>query len=204
MLAAAALGVLLSTAACAGTTPAPAPTAAAPAPTSTAAPSAPGGPAAGPGGPAAGPGGGATTAAGGGPAECRTRDLRVGVDKGPAAGPGLRHDELLVFANESGRTCAVQGFPGVSFVAGDSGTQVGSAFARTSARTHPVDLAPGERAYAPITITQAPNACSPVTARGFRVYPPDETAAVFVAEPQLACTDPGQSVGLVAPVAAAR
>jgi hypothetical protein len=40
-----------------------------------------------------------------------------------------------------------------------------------------------------------------VAIRGFRVYPPDETAAVFVSQPQQACSVAGHGVGRVQPIA---
>jgi hypothetical protein len=136
--------------------------------------------------------------------ECRTRDLLISDEAGPKPAAALQHTEYLVFRNTTDETCTLQGYPGVSFVAGDSGTQVGSAFVRTSAHTSSVRLTPGSRAYALITLTEAPNACSPVSARGYRVYPPDETNAVFVPKSQLACTDKGQSVGTVSPISTTR
>jgi hypothetical protein len=46
------------------------------------------------------------------------------------------------------------------------------------------------------------HACKPVPVRGCRVYPPDETAAVFVSAPQKACSVKNRGVGQVQPIAA--
>jgi hypothetical protein len=197
LLAAGAAGLVLSTAACAGggsgtEAPSPAPTG----------PSAAGSSGSHSGGNGGGQGAGRTpsgTPASPARTRCLTRDLQIS-DRTGTNVSATRHTEDLVFRNTSDRTCYLEGYPGVSFVAGNSGTQVGSAFHRTSGEEPWVRLTPGGQAHATITVTYAPNACSPVQARGYRVYPPNETAAVFVSRPQYACTATGQSVGDVQPI----
>jgi hypothetical protein len=44
--------------------------------------------------------------------------------------------------------------------------------------------------------------CKPVAVRGLRVYPPDETAAVFIAGNTTACSVNGVGRGRVRPLAA--
>ncbi|WP_250032620.1 DUF4232 domain-containing protein [Paractinoplanes maris] len=209
-------GLVMSAAACADPGPAPTGGSSAPAPASAPATSpapAGGGNAAGGGNPS-GAGGGAGTKAGaatgsGGHTgatatvrECRTSDLRVSLVAVPGtyAGSALRHADRLVFTNVSGRSCFEQGYPGVSFVAGDNGTQVGRGFIRDSATTPRVTLKAGGQAHATIVVTDAPNACRPVQVRGFRVMPPDQVTSVFVSRPQDACRDTGQSGGHVQPI----
>jgi hypothetical protein len=99
-------------------------------------------------------------------------------------------------------TCTLYGFPGVSFVAGDQGKQVGDAFTRvTGSSKKTVSVAPGKQANAQLVLVNPSvyekSDCKPVAVRGFRVYPPEETAAVFVSASQTACSAPGKGVGVV-------
>jgi hypothetical protein len=137
-------------------------------------------------------------AAGGAPAakssalpECKANDLKLGVGQGDGA---AGHTIVpLTFTNVSGTTCAMQGWPGVSFVTGDAGTQVGAPAARMAAKGPQVNLAPGNVASA---LVQAANpgvyggGCSPTSVRGFRVYAPDDTAAMFVPYQTTGCGNP--------------
>lgn len=137
--------------------------------------------------------------------DCLTRNLEVTDVVDPSGGAAGHHAEFLVFRNTAGFPCTLDGFPGVSFVAGDKGTQVGTAFVRSNARRHPITLAPGERVHATILIADYQNvdaaSCKPVQVRGYRVYPPNETAAVFVPRAQTACSAPNEAAGQVQPVA---
>lgn len=114
--------------------------------------------------------------------QCRSSDLTVslGATEG-AAGSVYR---VLVFTNRGNRSCELQGFPGVSYVAGDDGHQVGSAAARTGDRGKSVPIAPGGTASAQLRQVNVANfdaaTCQPTPVRGLRVYPPGETAAIFV------------------------
>jgi hypothetical protein len=142
---------------------------------------------------------------GGGTPRCHTADLKLSVaagTDGSAAGSSL---ESLVFKNASGHACTLTGYPGVSYVAGEQGTQVNAPFVREPGQPHPtVRLLPGTSAHATIQIQDYLNypqdLCKPVPVRGFRVYPPDETASVFVSQPQKACSVKGIGVGAVRPI----
>lgn len=140
------------------------------------------------------------------PPRCHTGGLAVSDDPDAGGGAAGQHGEWLVFVNTSGHACRLRGYPGVSFVAGDAGRQVGSAFTRIKAETPSTTLSPGGRSYALILLADPDNVdradCTPTQVRGYRVYPPDETAAVFVAKPQTACAATGKAVGQVRPVAA--
>lgn len=97
----------------------------------------------------------------------------------------------LVFTNTGRRTCVIQGFPGVSFVAGDDGHQVGAAAAWDGSKGPAVVLAPGKTATAPVGITNIgvfdEAECLPTDVRGFRVYPPQSATAEFVPFATKAC-----------------
>jgi hypothetical protein len=92
----------------------------------------------------------------------------------------------LALRNTGETTCTVQGWPGVSFVGGGNGTQIGApAGLDRSVPAPTVTLAPGDTAVAPLKITRAENVpagdCSPVEPEGFRVYPPGSKQSLFVA-----------------------
>jgi hypothetical protein len=135
---------------------------------------------------------------------CHTGDLKVADRLDPAGGATMHHGEFLVFTNSSGHPCTLYGYPGVSFVAADAGTQIGDAFSRVDGAKKTLTLAAGGTAHAPILLV-SPEAydaadCKPVEVRGYRVYPPDETAAIFVSRPQKACSAKGKGVGQLQPI----
>ncbi|MBT1680976.1 DUF4232 domain-containing protein [Curtobacterium aurantiacum] len=107
---------------------------------------------------------------------------RIEDGSGGAAGSVVVH---LVLENTGSTTCTVQGWPGVSFVGGGNGEQIGAAAVAEKSSPHPtVTLAPGKTAVAPLKIVRAENYsagdCSPQTPDGFRVYPPGSKQSLFV------------------------
>ncbi|OLR93141.1 hypothetical protein BJP25_00545 [Actinokineospora bangkokensis] len=114
--------------------------------------------------------------------DCKAADLALSITGGEgAAGTVYR---TLVFTNSGSRTCTIQGFPGVSYVAGDDGHQVGPAAFRVGTKGAPVTLAPGGKASTDIGFVNVqnfdPSACQPTEVRGLRIYPPHDTAAMFL------------------------
>lgn len=130
-----------------------------------------------------------------GVARCTTSVLRATLGAADGAAGSVVRD--LVFTNTGSAPCALRGFPGVSYVTGDGGTQVGPAAEMAGERGGPVVLAAGGTAAAPVQFVQVANfdaaACRPEPVRGLRVYPPGDTAALFVAAPGTGCagTPPG-------------
>ena len=113
---------------------------------------------------------------------CKAADLKLSLGRGEgAAGTVYRP---LVFTNVSDHSCVIQGFPGVSYVAGADGHQVGAAAYRDGSKGAPVTLAKGASAYADVGFVNVQNydpvTCQPQPVRGLRVYPPQETASLFV------------------------
>ncbi|OLT04964.1 hypothetical protein BJF90_21230 [Pseudonocardia sp. CNS-004] len=108
----------------------------------------------------------------------------------------------LIFTNTGSRTCELRGFPGVSYVAGDDGHQVGPAAAMSGERGGQVPIAPGGTAQAQLQLANVQNyetdACHPVPVRGLRVYPPGDTAALFVPVEGTGCsaTPPGNQLSI--------
>lgn len=97
--------------------------------------------------------------------------------------------------NTGDQTCTVQGFPGVSMVAGDDGTQVGAPADRD--REHGaaelITVRPGGTATASLWVAEASNygeQCEVTDARGFRIYLPEERAAQFAPIEVRGCQNP--------------
>jgi hypothetical protein len=122
-------------------------------------------------------------------AECKVADLKLSLGGGDsAAGTTYRS---LVFTNKGNRTCTIQGFPGVSYVAGDDGHQVGPAAYRVGKKGPAVTLKPGASAYADVGFVQVrnydPAVCKPTEVRGLRVYPPHEYDSMYVPNAGTGC-----------------
>ncbi|TDV50969.1 DUF4232 domain-containing protein [Actinophytocola oryzae] len=130
--------------------------------------------------------------------ECKVADLDLRLGGGDAAaGTSYR---ALVFTNKGGRTCTVQGFPGVSYVAGDDGHQVGPAAYRSGEKGKVITLKPGDSAFVNVGFVQVGNydasVCKPTEVRGLRIYPPHDYDSAFVANPGTGCagTPPGNQL----------
>jgi hypothetical protein len=136
----------------------------------------------------------------GGTPRCTTAELRATLGD-PEGAAGSVH-RPLVFTNTGGRPCELRGFPGVSYVTGDDGHQVGPAAQESGERGGEVVLAPGGQAAAPVQFVQVANfdaaACRPTPVRGLRVYPPGDTASLFVAAEGTGCagTPPGPQLSV--------
>ena len=135
-----------------------------------------------------------SSAAAGAPA-CATSSLRVkqGVAQGYAGGVY----EVIDFTNTSGSTCTLYGYPGVSLVSGPPYTQIGLAAKRTT--TTPVKLitlVPGATGNALLQIVDALNfpsaTCAPTKATALKVYPPNQTAPVYLPSTSNGCANPIQ------------
>jgi hypothetical protein len=121
--------------------------------------------------------------------ECKVADLSFRLGGGDAAaGTSYR---ALVFTNKGGRTCTMQGFPGVSYVAGDDGHQVGPAAFRNGNKGAVITLKPGDSAFAPVGFVQVgnydPAVCKPTEVRGLRIYPPHDYDSTFLPNPGTGC-----------------
>ncbi|NKQ53463.1 DUF4232 domain-containing protein [Amycolatopsis sp. K13G38] len=126
-----------------------------------------------------------TTTAPAAPADngtCKAADLKLSIGRGDAAAGTVYRP--LIFTNVSDHECVIQGFPGVSYVGGADGHQVGPAAFREGTKGDPVTLAKGASAYADVGFVNVQNydpvTCQPQPVRGLRVYPPQETASMFV------------------------
>jgi hypothetical protein len=129
------------------------------------------------------------------PARCTTAELTGSLVGGEGAA-GTVH-RTLVLTNTGARACELRGFPGVSYVAGEDGHQVGPAAEMVGERGAQVRLAVGDSAGTDVGLVQVgnfdPALCRPEPVRGLRVYPPGDTASLFVPADGTGCagTPPG-------------
>lgn len=140
---------------------------------------------------------------------CTVDELQGAIDDGGGGAAGS-YGVALILTNTGDRTCELQGWPGVSFVGGGDGTQLGASATLDRASEHPtVQIAPGGYAQAILTMVQAANydaaECQPQQSEGFRVYPPGSTASLYIGaggDLFTACTSPSVqqlSVGAIQP-----
>jgi len=141
----------------------------------------------------------------GGPGTCTAEMLSGQIVEGGGGAAG--HTGVRIeFTNTSSESCSMHGFPGVSFVGDNNGTQIGAPAQRESgAPEATVDLAPGGTAYAALLIANAQNydeaTCQPTPVDGFRVYPPNSTTALFVRDDRwTGCAAPTVELLTVQPV----
>ncbi len=137
--------------------------------------------------------------------QCETAKLTGTL--GPAEGGAAGHVGVtLVLTNTGTNTCALQGWPGVSFVGNGNGTQLGAAAVFMRTAPHPVvELRPGATAHALLMVANAANyptdACKPQPADGFRVYPPGSRTSLFIEDHSFtACTEESAPLLQVGPL----
>jgi hypothetical protein len=132
-----------------------------------------------------------------GPPACPNGSLQVklGLGQGYAGGVYV----VIDFTNTSGATCTLFGYPGVSLVSGPPYTQIGLAAKRTNtAPVKLITLAPGATGNALLQIVDALNfptsTCGPAKSTDLRVYPPNQTVAVFLPYTSYGCAQPVQTL----------
>ncbi|MFC9516524.1 DUF4232 domain-containing protein [Nocardiaceae bacterium NPDC056970] len=130
-------------------------------------------------------------------AGCVVSELRLTL--GQAQGAAGSTELPLVFTNVSGRTCVLDGFPGVSYVQGGAdGAQVGAAATRSGASTGAVTLTPGSTSTAMVRAVEVQNypadTCAPTPVAGLRVYPPNDTGSIFVPYATTGCSKTGDGL----------
>lgn len=138
---------------------------------------------------------------------CLTSGLKVATGTAGAAAGSLY--QQIDFTNTSGRTCTLYGYPGVALTTSTTpGSQVGAAATRSAAKPKAViTLAAGATASATLQITQVLNyptsSCGPVSSRYLQVYPPGQTAAVYLPYQGKGCTKPVFVLGITTVVSGA-
>jgi hypothetical protein len=126
---------------------------------------------------------------------CRTGNLRASIGNGEGA---AGHTYETIRLTNSGKTsCAIRGFPGVSYV-GARGRQLGAAADRTGGAGRRIVLRPGEYAASTLAIVHpgiqagCDKPAQIVPAAYLRVYPPANRQALFLrtAKGEDACANP--------------
>ena len=140
-------------------------------------------------------------------AACATANLSVGLQTNVGGGAAGSQYVPISFTNTSGTACAIYGFPGVSFVTGPNGSQIGAPASRqTSFPLVAVTVAAHATAHAWLQVAEAgnypPSTCHPVTAHWLKVYPPGNTAASYIGHTFTACSSAKVTVMMVNPVRA--
>lgn len=138
-------------------------------------------------------------------ASCLSTDLQPQL--GSAQGTAGTFYQVIVLTNTSAGPCSLYGFPGVSFVTGVGGTQIGAPATRMPGKTaSTVTLAPGAKANLLLAIHDAgaysPSACDQTSADWLRIYPPGDYGAVYVQYQAQACAKASLSIMQVSPVSA--
>jgi hypothetical protein len=98
----------------------------------------------------------------------------------------------LILRNTASATCIERGYPGVSFVSGSNGQQVGAAASRDAGTVATVTLAPGASVTATLGIVDAgnfPSDCNKTSVTGLRVYPPEQRTALYITHADSACAN---------------
>ncbi|MDH6132471.1 hypothetical protein P3T37_001856 [Kitasatospora sp. MAA4] len=120
---------------------------------------------------------------GGGTPACSSSQLTAALTNS-GVGAGQYYADL-VFTNTSATTCTLTGYPGVSYVTAN-GVQSGNPAARSAGNPQTVvTLKPHGTATAQLHDSNgisgySPSQCDLSPADGLRVYPPGQTAALFV------------------------
>ena len=116
---------------------------------------------------------------------CSTADLSgvVNTSQGGAAAGSTYYP--LNLTNTSKASCFLFGYPGVSFVTGPSGSQIGEPASRNPAvAPRTVILTPGGTAHVTVQVVDALNYsksdCKPVTAHWLKVFPPGQFTALYI------------------------
>ena len=138
------------------------------------------------------------------PSRCATADLTISVATGQGA-MGALYDSV-VLKDTGSSTCTLYGYPGVSYVAGPDGHQVGAAASRDITGSSPqrVTLGPGDVAHAALKIVHyeayPTERCQPQPVDGYRIYPPGSKDAAFVRQGGSTCSAQDSGVLSVQPV----
>ncbi len=135
------------------------------------------------------------------PAPCPTSALKVALGQGNGAAGSTYYP--LDFTNASGDACTLFGYPGVSFVTGVGGSRIGNSASRNPAfASESVTILAGGVAHAALQVVNADNFpsadCHPVTAHWLKIYPPNQTAPLYLNFTARACSAPVRSVDILA------
>jgi Protein of unknown function (DUF4232) len=130
-----------------------------------------------------------------GVAACATSALHVVVPSGGGGAAAGSTYYPIQFSNTSSSPCTLYGYPGVSFVGAVGGSQIGAAATRDpQLPAKLISLSPGQTVHATLQVVDAMNYpagdCGLVTAHWLKIYPPNQTAPVYVSFTAQTCSKP--------------
>lgn len=133
----------------------------------------------------------ATPAAG--TAACTTGSLKATVVTGAGGAAAGSTYYPVNLTNTGSSSCALFGYPGVSWVTGPSGSQIGQPAKRNPVvAPSTVVLGPGQTAHVTLQVVDAQNydksTCQPVTAHWLKIFPPGQYTALYVKFSALTCS----------------
>lgn len=111
--------------------------------------------------------------------------------------------QVVVLTNTSGSACTLYGYPGVSFVTGAGGSQVGAPATKNPAVTVTlVTLAAGGKANLLLGVHDAGAfpSCTLTNVGWLRIYPPGDYGSVYVQYKTQACANAAEKTLSVTPV----
>ncbi|MHB1475881.1 MAG: DUF4232 domain-containing protein [Dermatophilaceae bacterium] len=128
------------------------------------------------------------------PGRCVSSGLRASL--GQSRGAAGTSYVALLLTNQSRVTCTLDGYPGVSFIAGTDAHQIGATAQRDRrVGAAPVTLVPGATVHVTVEVANYGNydqqACQPARATGYRIFPPGSTGSLLISAPQTVCSKPG-------------
>lgn len=135
-----------------------------------------------------------------GPAPCATSALRASVGSGDGAAGSTYYP--LEFTNVSGAACTLFGYPGISFVTGAGGSQIGRAASRNPAvGSKLVTIAAGSTVHATMQVVNAMNFsnsdCHLVTAHWLKIYPPNQKVPIYLSFTAQTCASRAKSMHIL-------
>jgi hypothetical protein len=138
-----------------------------------------------------------------GPSGCLASGLRAQL--GASQGAAGTIYQVIALTNTSNATCTLYGYPGVSFVTGVGGAQVGLPATKDPvvAKTL-VTLAPGAKAAFLLGVHEAGAypTCKMINVDWLRIYPPGDYGSINLQDKNQACSNANLSILTVSPVRA--
>jgi len=136
-----------------------------------------------------------TPAAPAGTAGCLASGLQAQL--GASQGTAGTIYQVIVLTNTSASSCTLYGYPGVSFVNGQGGSQVGAPATRNPAvKAAKLTLAPGGKANALLAVHDAgayPD-CQLTNVDWLRIYPPGDYGSLYVQYKAQTCANTAKSI----------
>ena len=142
------------------------------------------------------PAGSSATTSPAGPPGCLATDLQPQL--GDSQGTAGTIYQVVVLTNTSSQSCTLYGYPGVSFVTGQGGSQVGKPATKNTVLSPAlVTLAPGGKANLLLGVHDAgaypASTCHMTSVDWLKIYPPGDYGAVYVRYNTQTCANPAVS-----------